>query len=98
MNEILNDQNTAKKQKRKKKMLEKEEHKEDKSEALFQELLDSPLSFTLDQLLSLVPMFRDRVYSVMQKSSESGIRPLLKQSVGSHRISPEDVDFTVPTV
>ena len=65
---------------------------------MFEELLNSPLSFTLDQLLSLVPMFRDRVYSAVKKSSMSGIKPMMEQSVGSNLISPEDVDFTVPTV
>ncbi|MCO5613387.1 hypothetical protein L7F22_067663 [Adiantum nelumboides] len=62
--EILNDQKEEGKHKRKKRMVEKEEQEEDKSEALFKEMLNSPLTFTLDQLLSLVPMFRDRIWMV----------------------------------
>ncbi|MCO5600240.1 hypothetical protein L7F22_054350 [Adiantum nelumboides] len=96
--EILNDQKEEGKHKRKKRMVEKEEQEEDKSEALFKEMLNSPLTFTLDQLLSLVPMFRDRMYSTILKSRISGDRPLFEQSVCSALISPEDVDFQVPTV
>ena len=61
--EILNDQKDEGKHKRKKRMVDKEEQEEGKSEALFKEMLNSPLTFTLDQLLSLVPMFRDQMYS-----------------------------------
>ena len=79
-------------------MVDKEEQKEDKSEALFKEMLNSTLNFTLDQLLSLVPMFRDRMYSAILKSRILGDIPLFEQSVCSALISPKDVDFHVPTV
>ena len=93
MEELLKEQPEEGKQKGKKKSAEKEELKEDSSEALFQELLNSPLSFTLDQLLSLVRMFRDRVYSAVKKSSMKCIKlSMMKQFSGYNQIpiSPEE--------
>lgn len=80
------------------KTVKNEEGKKQKSEALFQELLNTPMNFTLDQLLSLVPIFRDRFYSATRKSKLLEVLKELEQNVGSYQINPDDVDFTVPTV
>ena len=71
---------------------------EGKSEALFHELLTTPMNFTLDQLLSLVPIFRDRFYSATRKLSEEPLVAQLQKPVESYQVLPEDVDFTIPTV
>ena len=68
------------------------------SGALFEVLLNTPMHFTLDQLLSLVPIFRDRLYSVTRRSAVPKLQSALKENAESYQISPDDVDFTIPTV
>ena len=55
---------TKKKAKKQDEKLSSEEVKEGKSAALFEQLMETPMKFTLDQLLSLTPIFRDKFYSV----------------------------------
>lgn len=80
------------------KQLRKVENSELAAGALFEELLNTPMHFTLDQLLSLVPIFRDRFYSATRMSTVPKIQSALKENAGSYQISPDDVDFTIPTV
>lgn len=83
---------------RKTKELKKGENSEITSGALFNELLNTPMHFTLDQLLSLVPIFRDKLYSVTRMSNVPEIQSALKEKAESYQISSDDVDFTIPTV
>ena len=66
---------TKKKAKKQDDKLSFEEVKEGKSAALFEQLMETPMTFTLDQLLSLTPIFRDKFYSVARNSSS----PLVPQ-------------------
>ncbi|KAI5080469.1 hypothetical protein GOP47_0003652 [Adiantum capillus-veneris] len=52
----------------KEKGVKKEEKERERMDALFKELTNSCIHFTLYQLFSLVPIFRDRLYTVMRRT------------------------------
>ena len=60
--------------------------------------METPMTFTLDQLLSLTPIFRDKFYSVARNSSPPLVLQKFQQNVDTYQVHPEDVDFTMPTV
>lgn len=51
-----------------------------------EELLNTPMTFTLDQLLSLVPIFNGRFYYVTRMTKVLEIRSVLKENVENYQI------------
>ena len=87
-----------KKSKKKEKEVKDEVKVEGKLEELFQELMTTPTNFTLDQLLSLVPIFKDRFLSATRQISAGPVVKQLEDDVEAYQIFPRDVNFTIPTV
>ena len=65
---------------------------------LFEALLNTPMHFTLDQLLALDLIFWDRFYSMTWMPNILEMQKVFEENVGNHQIIPKDVDFIVPIV
>ncbi|KAH7423568.1 hypothetical protein KP509_12G061500 [Ceratopteris richardii] len=63
----------------------------------FDEIISSPLQLSLDQLLSLVPVFREKLLrKLLGNHAELEIRSI--PSISANSIDPADVDFVVPVI
>ncbi|KAI5065377.1 hypothetical protein GOP47_0020072 [Adiantum capillus-veneris] len=69
--------------KSKEKGVKKEEKERERMDAFSEELTNSSIHFTLDQLLSLVPIFRDRLYTVMRRTKTVPSMKEVQQTVKS---------------
>lgn len=63
---------------------------------LFQELMHSGVQISLDQLLTLVPGFRDLLFQKIMKMK--GLDAVAQPVAGTNVVQVEDVDFKVPAI
>ena len=68
------------------------------SNELFEALMQSPLHFTLDQILSMVSTFKQQLLQKFQAKVSDKEKGQELPVLETFQMIPEDVDFRVPTV
>ena len=65
---------------------------------LFEVFLEFPIHFTLDQLLSMVPVYKQQIVQKFQAKVAGQTRKQGISVLETYQMIPENVDFRIPTI